>query len=138
MAAFNIVGTLISCTLAAYAFARLRTRGSALLFGVLLSTTMLPAQVTVIPLFSWFASLGLIDTYVPLVLPAWLGTNVFACDENVPGVGTIHVQWQIIGPLAGAAPAQTTFIDLVAQPIAPSIGLRSRARFTSFRTDQGA
>lgn len=78
VAVLNIAGTLVSCTLAAYAFARLRTRGSALLFGVLLSTTMLPAQVTVIPLFSWFAALGLIDTYVPLVLPAWLGTNVFA------------------------------------------------------------
>ena len=78
VAVLNIAGTLVSCTLAAYAFARLQTRGSAVLFGVLLSTTMLPAQVTVIPLFSWFASLGLINTYVPLVLPAWLGTNVFA------------------------------------------------------------
>jgi len=78
LAALNIAGTLVSCSLAAYAFARVRTRGSALLFGILLSTTMLPAQVTVIPLFSWFSRLGMVNTFAPLILPAWFGTNVFA------------------------------------------------------------
>jgi len=78
LAAIVIAGTLISCSLAAYAFARLRAPAAALIFGLLLSTTMLPMQVTVIPLFSWFSALGWIDTYLPLVLPAWLGTNVFA------------------------------------------------------------
>src|SRR5947209_9054562 len=46
LAALNIAGTLLSCSLAAYAFARLKTRGAGILFAVLLSTTMLPAQVT--------------------------------------------------------------------------------------------
>src|SRR5947207_2759878 len=78
LAALNIAGTLLSCSLAAYAFARLRTRGSNILFAVLLSTTMLPAQVTVIPLFSWFSRLGLVNSFAPLVLPSWLGGNVFA------------------------------------------------------------
>lgn len=78
LAVVNIAGTLVSCSLAAYAFARLRTRGANLLFAVLLSTTMLPAQVTVIPLFSWFSALGLVNTFAPLMLPAWFGTNVFA------------------------------------------------------------
>lgn len=78
VAAVNIAGTLVSCSLAAYAFARLPARGSKLLFALLLSTTMLPAQVTVIPLFSWFSALGLVNTFTPLMLPAWLGTNVFA------------------------------------------------------------
>jgi len=78
VAAVNIAGTLVSCSLAAYAFARLPARGSKLLFALLLSTTMLPAQVTVIPLFSWFSALGLVNTFTPLMLPAWLGTHVFA------------------------------------------------------------
>jgi ABC-type glycerol-3-phosphate transport system permease component len=78
LAAVVIAGTLLSCSLAAYAFARMRAPAASLLFGVLLSTTMLPAQVTVIPLFSWFSAVGWVDTYIPLVLPAWLGTNVLA------------------------------------------------------------
>ena len=64
-------------------------------------------------------------------------TAVYACDTNVPGVGSIHVQWEIVGPLAGAVPAGTVFINLMAQPIAPGIGMRARARFTTFRTDLG-
>src|SRR5690349_16498042 len=71
IAVVNIVGTLISCSLAAYAFARLQTRGANVLFALLLSTTMLPAQVTVIPLFSWFSALGMVNTFAPLMLPAW-------------------------------------------------------------------
>lgn len=78
LAALTIAGTLLSCSLAAYAFARLRAPAAGLLFAILLSTTMLPAQVTVIPLFSWFSALGWVDTYTPLVLPAWMGTNVLA------------------------------------------------------------
>jgi multiple sugar transport system permease protein len=78
LACLVVTGTLLSCSLAAYAFARLTAPYAALLFAVLLSTTMLPSQVTVIPLFSWFSALGWIDTYLPLILPAWLGTNVFA------------------------------------------------------------
>lgn len=78
LAILTIVGTLISCSLAAYAFARLRSRAANILFALLLSTAMLPSQVTIIPLFSWFSHLGLVNTYAPLLLPAFFGTNVFA------------------------------------------------------------
>src|SRR4051794_33454002 len=74
----TIAGTLVSGSLAAYAFACLRARGRNLIFALLLSTMMLPAQVTIIPLFKLFTSLGWINTYWPLILPSWLGTNVFA------------------------------------------------------------
>lgn len=60
-------------------------------------------------------------------------TAVYVCDARVQGVGTVHVQWQIIGPPLGAA-TTTLFIQLVAQPVAPGIGLRGRAAFTTFRT----
>src|SRR5689334_4388472 len=59
----TIAGTLVSCTLAAYAFACLRVRGRDVIFGVLLSTMMLPAQVTIIPLFKGFASIGWVNTF---------------------------------------------------------------------------
>jgi ABC-type glycerol-3-phosphate transport system permease component len=74
----TISGTLVSCTLAAYAFACLRVRGRDFVFALLLGTMMLPAQVTIIPLFKLFASIGWIDTFWPLVVPSWLGSNVFA------------------------------------------------------------
>ncbi|MEI7633890.1 MAG: carbohydrate ABC transporter permease [bacterium] len=74
----TIAGTLVSSCMAAYAFAALRCRGKGMLFAILISTLMLPPQVTIIPLFKVYARLNWIDTYLPLTIPAWLGTNVFA------------------------------------------------------------
>ena len=62
-------------------------------------------------------------------------TAAYACDALVEGVGTIHVQWEISPQLAAAAPAQTRFVELVAQPIAPALRQRATAHFTTFRTD---
>lgn len=78
LAAVVVAGTLVSCALGAYAFAWLPGRWSRPLFGLLLAATMLPGQVTAVPLFRHFARLGWLDTYLPLAVPAWLGTNVFA------------------------------------------------------------
>ena len=72
-----IAGTVLTCCPAAYAFAFYEVRHRELIFGLLLSSLMLPAQVTVIPLFKAFAALGWVNTYLPLVLPAWFGGNVF-------------------------------------------------------------
>ncbi len=77
VAALTVLGTLASSIPAAYAFARLRAWGSNWVFFGLLGTLMLPGQITIIPVFRLFASLGMIDTYAPLILPAWLGTNAF-------------------------------------------------------------
>src|SRR3954463_920628 len=74
----TIAGTLVSCSLAAYAFACLRARGRNVIFALLLSTMMLPAQVTIIPLFKLFAAIGWIDTFFPLIVPSFFATNVFA------------------------------------------------------------
>lgn len=77
VSAMVIVGTVLTCCPAAYAFAYYEVRYKNVLFGLLLSTLMLPAQVTVIPLFKAFAALHWVNTYLPLVVPAWLGGNVF-------------------------------------------------------------
>jgi ABC-type glycerol-3-phosphate transport system permease component len=70
------LGTLVSCSMAAFAFARLRFPGRGLLFAVLLSVLMIPSQVTLIPVYYVMAQLGWINTHYPLIVPAWFG-NAF-------------------------------------------------------------
>ena len=72
-----VAGQVISCSLVGFGFARFRFRGRAILFMAMLSTMMLPSQVTMIPVFVLFKSLGLIDTIWPLVIPAWLASPFF-------------------------------------------------------------
>jgi multiple sugar transport system permease protein len=73
----NVLGTVLSSSLVAYGLARIPWKGRALLFSLLLSTMMLPAQVTMVPLFAVFKTLGWIDTYLPLTVPAFLGNAFF-------------------------------------------------------------
>jgi multiple sugar transport system permease protein len=72
----NIVGTLVSCSLVAFAFARLRFRGSEFLFNVLIITMLIPWQVLMIPQFLMFHKLGWYGTYLPLIVPSFTG-NAF-------------------------------------------------------------
>ncbi|GLZ29492.1 sugar ABC transporter permease [Lentzea sp. NBRC 105346] len=72
-----VVGNVVSCSLAAYAFARLKFRLSGPLFAFSLLTIMLPAHVTLIPQYVVFQQLGLVDTFVPLILPKLLATDAF-------------------------------------------------------------
>jgi ABC-type glycerol-3-phosphate transport system permease component len=74
---FCVIGAVITASLVAYAFARLRAPGKNLLFGILLSTLMLPGEVTLVPIYLIFRSLGWLDTYRPLILPSWFGGNAF-------------------------------------------------------------
>lgn len=73
----NVIGVLISSSLVAYGLARIPWKGRNALFAVLLSTMMLPAQVTMVPLFAVYKSLGWIDTYLPLTVPSFLGNAFF-------------------------------------------------------------
>jgi len=72
-----ILGNLISCSLAAYAFARLRFRGRTLLFAIMLATIMLPFQVVLVPQFTIFKELGWLNTFLPLIVPKFLATDAF-------------------------------------------------------------
>lgn len=75
-----VTGTVLTCSLTAFSFARLRWRGRNLVFGLLLTGVMLPYAVTLIPTFVGWAALGALDTFVPLTLPAWFagaGGGVF-------------------------------------------------------------
>lgn len=73
----SVVGSIISCSLVGYAFARLRFRGREAAFILMIATMMLPMQVTMIPMFLLFRSFGWIDTFLPLVVPLFFGTPFF-------------------------------------------------------------
>ena len=70
----NIVGQLMTSTMSAYSFARLRWRGRDLVFVFMLATMMMPPQVTLIPTYIIWKNLGALDTYIPLIVPGFLGT----------------------------------------------------------------
>ena len=74
----NILGTLISCSLVAYGFARFRCREKNLWFTILLSTMMIPSFTLIIPQFSFYVKLGWVDTILPLTFPSFLATNAFS------------------------------------------------------------
>lgn len=71
LALIGTIGTVLSCTLVAYGFARFRFPGRGLLFTLLLATIFLPAAVTLIPTYTLFVKLGWIGTWLPLLVPAF-------------------------------------------------------------------
>ena len=71
------IGAVLSSTLTGYAFARLRYPGRDVFFTICLSTMMLPSIVTLIPSFILYRYLGWIDTFLPLIVPSWLGTPFY-------------------------------------------------------------
>ncbi len=72
VATMAALGQLITASLAGFAFARMKFRFSALLFALLLSTTMIPVEVSIIPEFVLMARLGWLDTFLPLIVPSFL------------------------------------------------------------------
>ncbi len=115
ISAVTIVGHLLSCTLIAYAFARLRAPGKDALFVVMLATMMLPYPVTMVPLYVLFQQLGWINTFLPLTAPAFLGSPFyifllrqffmtiprdFEDAAVIDGANTLQILWRVILPLS--------------------------------------
>jgi multiple sugar transport system permease protein len=109
------VGAVLSSTLIAYSFARLRYPGRDVFFTFCLATMMLPSIVTLIPSFILYRYLGWIDTFLPLIVPHWFGTPFFIFlsrqhfrtvpleyDEaaRVDGAGSWRIWWQIMLPMS--------------------------------------
>ncbi len=123
-----LVGQLLSCSLVAFGFARMRFPGRGVLFVVLLSTMMLPPQVTMIPVFKIFATIGWYDTFLPLTVPAFFGAPFFVfllrqyfmtipheMDEaaRIDGAATHHVYWRILLPQAKPALATVAIFSFM-------------------------
>ena len=138
-----VVGTVISCSLVAYGFARVRWPGRDIVFLILLATMMLPTQVTFIPLYVTFSKLGWIGTYLPLLIPTFLGNPFFIFllrqffrsipDElsdaaRIDGASELRILWRVIVPLSWPAlitVALFTFIDKWGDFFGPLIYLRN-------------
>ncbi|MHB1296030.1 MAG: carbohydrate ABC transporter permease [Anaerolineae bacterium] len=73
LAVVGLIATTLSSAIVAYAFARLRFPGRGVLFAVILSTMMLPSQVTMIPLYFIFSKLGWVNSFRPLLVPLFFG-----------------------------------------------------------------
>ncbi|MCB0204192.1 MAG: carbohydrate ABC transporter permease [Anaerolineae bacterium] len=77
MCIVSIIGNLIACTMAAYAFARLKFVGRNFWFAVMLITLMLPGHVTVVPRYILFNAFGWVGSYLPIIVPKFLATDAF-------------------------------------------------------------
>jgi multiple sugar transport system permease protein len=116
------IGQLVTCAMAAYAFARLRFPGREILFGVYLASLMVPSQVTIIPLYILMRTLGLVDNHASLILPALasaFGTFLLRqffltipreLEEAaiIDGAGLLRVLLTVIMPLSKPALARQT------------------------------
>ncbi len=107
LAVSSIVGNLFSCSLTAYALARLDFRARKLYFGIVLVSVMLPMHVTVIPQYIVFSQLGLVNTFVPLILPKFLATDAFFIFLMVQFIRGIPRELDQAAWLDGAGPFRT-------------------------------
>lgn len=122
----TILGTLISSSLVAYAFACLKWPGRDWLFVFVLATMMLPAQVTMIPVFVLYKQFGWLNTFKPLIVPAFFGGgafNIFLLRQffltipkelfeaaRLDGCSEFRIYWKIVLPLAKPALATVAIL----------------------------
>ena len=144
----SIAGQILSCSLVGFGFARFKFRGRGPLFLLMLSTMMLPPQVTMIPVFILFRSLGMIDTFWPLVLPMWLASPFFVFmfrqffasvpeelmeAARIDGASNLTIYWRMMLPLSGpviAIVAIYTFMGAWNDFLGPLIYLNSPEKRT--------
>ena len=124
-----IAGNLLSCSLAAYAFARLQFRFKAVWFSIMLVTIMLPIHVVLVPQYILFNYLGWVNTFIPLILPKFLATDAFfvflmvqfirgiprELDEaaRIDGCGHWQIFYRIMVPLMTPALATTAIFTFI-------------------------
>ena len=127
--AVSVAGILLSCSFAAYAFARLEFSFKRPLFAVMLVSIMLPLHVTVVPQYIIFSRLGWVNTFWPLLLPKLLAVDSFFIfllvqfirglprdlDEaaTIDGCGPVMIFWRIILPLMKPALATAAIFAFI-------------------------
>lgn len=144
-----VVGNVLSCSLAAFAFARLDFPFKKALFALMLGTLMLPYHVTLVPQYVLFLNLGWIDTFLPLIVPKFMAVDAFfiflmvqffrsiprELDEAamIDGAGPLRIYWSVILPLSKpvlATAAIFSFLWTWNDFFGPLIYLNDIANFT--------
>lgn len=145
----SIIGALLSSSIVAYGFARLRFPGRNVLFLLLLSTMMIPWQVIIVPLFILFKSINWISTLKPLIVPSFFASNAFfvfllrqffatipmELDDaaRIDGCGRFQIYYKIILPLSKPAMATIVIFAFILNWnnfIGPLIFLTDPAKYT--------
>lgn len=143
----NVIGTLVSTPPVAYSFSKLEWKGRDVVFGICLSTIMLPFLVTMIPLYTMFRHWGWIDTFWPLIVPAFFGSPMYIFllrqfylglpkdlmdAAKIDGAGELRTFW-LLTPLTKPALISIslfTFLGTWTDFLSPLIFLNSSDKFT--------
>ncbi|CAM4326874.1 MULTISPECIES: carbohydrate ABC transporter permease [Bacillus] len=144
----TVIGTVLSSTLVAYGFARIKGKGRDVWFILLLATMMLPPQVTMIPVYMIFAKLGWTNTFLPLIVPAFFGNAYFIfllrqffktipkeLEESayLDGCSTLGIFWRIVLPLSTPAVITVALLSFMwtwNDFLGPLIYLNDDSKFT--------
>lgn len=148
IAVLVILGHVLSCTLVAYGFARFRAPGKGFLFLVLLATMMLPYPVTMVPLYIVFSRIGWVNSFWPLIVPAFLGNPfyIFLLRQffltlppdledaaRVDGASTLQTIWHVLLPASRPAMATVAIFSFQAvwnDFLPPLIYLHDQTKYT--------
>jgi len=113
-----VIGNVLSNSFIAYGFSKIQFKGRNVLFALVLATMMIPGFVTLIPQYVLYAKLGWLNTYLPLILPAFFGSAFFIFllrqffltipnelieAAKIDGANHLYIWWKIIVPLAKPA-----------------------------------
>ncbi len=125
----SVIGNVLSCSFAAYAFARLEFVGRNIWFALMMMTLMIPYHVVLIPQYLTFLNLGWVDTYLPLIVPQFLAGDAFfivlmvqffrqlprELDEAamIDGCSPFKIYWAIIMPLSIPAMATAAIFSFI-------------------------
>lgn len=125
----SVAGVLVSCPLVAYGFSRMRFKGRNVLFYLLLSSMMIPIQVTIIPLYTTFLQLGWVNTFAPLIVPSFLAPPFYVfmlrqffmtlpreLEEAayIDGAGFFRTFWSVVLPQIKSALAAVAIFQFMA------------------------
>ncbi|MGH3086965.1 MAG: carbohydrate ABC transporter permease [Rubrobacteraceae bacterium] len=124
-----VVGNVVACSMAAYAFARLEFRYKPIWFALMLVSIMLPIHVLLVPQYVLFLNIGWVNTFLPLIVPKFLAVDAFfiflmvqfirslprELDDaaKVDGCGPVQVYWRIILPLLVPALVTTSIFTFI-------------------------
>lgn len=148
VAVTSVIGTVLSSALVAYGFARYRAKGKKIMFMLMISTMMLPYPAVMIPQFLLFSDLGWMNSFLPLIVPTFLGSayqifllrqffmslpNELYDSGKIDGCSELRMFWKIALPLSGPALATVaifTFIWTWNDLLGPVLYLSSQEKFT--------